>query len=179
MSKEQKPNPYAVPAGGFTEDQLDSIFGKWVDTKLSDAAATVVWEEHLEHMQPIEMHNSLHVVENVYMLNGVRHSCIWSIGGPPNAIPLINVQMPRPRKTPAPAPVLAEPLVPFSPEHLDSLGQKLFNDNLALAVALTKVPELNGVTIDLAGIANVHTIGKFAREVIKLYERTLRPHIKG
>lgn len=57
----------------FTKEDWIAILGKY-----EDKPTDIPWSV-LEGLKPTEQHNSLHILENVYMVDGKRVQCLWAI----------------------------------------------------------------------------------------------------
>lgn len=87
-------NIYAEYAKKLTPEAWDQILGPYISTELEKAEAERLWNEHLQYLHPVEHHNSLHVLESVYIFEEKRYSCLWAIGSDV-VVPRIDLQTKR------------------------------------------------------------------------------------
>lgn len=80
---------YRVPEGEILEALLPYIYEEVENPK-------EIWNKILELCEaPIDCESSLHVVEEVYEIDGVEYSCTWSLEADIDAVPHIEIRRER------------------------------------------------------------------------------------
>ena len=81
--------PYSVPDANMVADLFPFTYEEVENPK-------EIWAKILELCEaPVDCDHSLHVIEEVYSVDGVEYSCTWSLDADVDAVPHIELRRER------------------------------------------------------------------------------------
>lgn len=83
--------PY--PKLELSEDEWDRILGKYIETEVPIKDIPTLWAK-LRDLEPIDSRYGTHVINSVFLLNGIRYNCYWALDDY-NTVSSISIQTPR------------------------------------------------------------------------------------